>query len=68
MQDHVYKITEIVGTSTKGVSEAIQNALARASKTLHHIRWFEVGPVRGFVDGDKIQYQVVLKIGFALDD
>ena len=67
MQDHVYKITEIVGTSGKGINEAIEAALARAAKSIHNIRWFEVGTVRGFFDGDKgIQYQVVLKIGFAL--
>lgn len=68
MQDHVYKLTEIVGTSNKGVSEAIEAALARASQTIHNIRWFEVSTIRGFVKDSTIQYQAIMKIGFVVDD
>ena len=68
MQDHVYKLTEIVGTSHEGIEQAIQAGLDRAAKSIHNIRWFEVEHVRGFVEPDrKTQYQVTLKLGFTLD-
>jgi len=66
--DHVYKIIELVGTSEKSVDDAIQNAIARASKTLKHLRWFEVAQVRGHIEGGAIgHYQVTLKVGFTLE-
>jgi dodecin len=69
MSDHVYKIIELAGSSTTSIEDAIQNALSRASKTLHHLRWFEVVNTRGQVEGGKVaHYQVVLKVGFTLDD
>jgi dodecin len=69
MQDHVYKLTEIVGTSHKGTDAAIQSALDRARKSIRNIRWFEVEGARGFIDADNmVQYQVTLKVGFTLDD
>ena len=68
MSDHVYKILEIVGTSTQGTDEAIQNAVTRASKTLKNLDWFEVLGTRGhLVDGKIKHYQVTLKIGFRLE-
>lgn len=69
MTDHVYKLTEIVGSSMEGTDQAIKAALARAAKTLHNIHWFEVTGTRGMVDRDgAIQFQVSLKVGFTLDD
>ena len=68
MSDHVYKLTEIVGTSNEGSDQAIKNALAKASKSIRNVRWFEVIATRGFIDPDgKIQFQVTLKIGFTLE-
>jgi flavin-binding protein dodecin len=68
MQDHVYKLTEIVGTSHEGIEQAIEAGLARASQSIRNIRWFEVGGIRGFIDAEKnTQYQVTLKLGFTLD-
>jgi len=68
MEEHVYKIAEIVGTSGSSIEQAIQNALTRAGETLRNIRWFEVVQTRGYIGaGQKIQYQVLLKIGFALE-
>ncbi len=65
MSDHVYKKIEIVGSSPNGFEEAVQNALARAKKTLRNMRWFEVTETRGFVEDGKIaHWQVTLKIGF----
>ncbi len=69
MEDHVYRIIEIAGSSETSIDDAIRNAVARASRTLHHLRWFEVLQTRGHAENSKVQhYQVVLKIGFALDD
>jgi dodecin len=68
MSDHVYKIVEIVGSSATSIEDAIDRAVARASKTLRDIRWFEVVGTRGHVDGGKVaHYQVTLRIGFTLD-
>jgi len=69
MTDHVYRVTEIVGTSPDGMDAAIRNGLARANKTLRNIDWFEVVSVRGHLeDGDIHHFQVTLKVGFRLDD
>jgi len=67
--DHVYRVIEITGSSPKSISDAIQTAVSRASKTLRNLRWFEVVQTRGHLDGGKIShYQVTLKVGFTLDD
>lgn len=67
MSDHVYKIVDIVGSSAKSTDDAIQNAIARASKTLKNLDWFEVVETRGHLKDGKIShYQVTLKIGFQL--
>jgi flavin-binding protein dodecin len=69
MADKVYKKIEITGTSPKSVEDAIENAVDRAGKTVHKMRWFEVTEVRGRMDDNKVaEYQVTLKVGFALDD
>lgn len=69
MSDHVYKIEEIVGSSKDGIEDAIQGAIARASKTIRNVAWFEVDEIRGHVEGGKVaHYQVKLKIGFTLDE
>jgi flavin-binding protein dodecin len=68
MADHIYKVVEIVGSSTKGTDDAIQNAIARASKTLKNLDWFEVAETRGHLkDGKIAHFQVTLKIGFRLE-
>ncbi|MFF9040380.1 dodecin [Streptomyces sp. NPDC014892] len=69
MTDHVYRVTEIVGSSAESVDHAIRNGVARASQTLRNLDWFEVTQVRGHIeDGQIAHYQVGLKVGFRLDD
>lgn len=69
MSNRTYRISEIVGTSPEGVTEAIENGIARAGQTLRHLDWFEVQGIRGqIVDTDVSHYQVTLKIGFRLED
>ena len=68
MSDHVYKSVEITGSSTDGVTEAIDRAVGKASETLRNLDWFEVVNVRGHIeDGRVSHYQVTLKIGFRLE-
>lgn len=62
---HTYKLIEIVGSSEKGVDDAIQSGIARAAKTLKNLDWFEVVSMRGEIeDGAPKYYQVTMKIGF----
>jgi flavin-binding protein dodecin len=69
MDDHTYKLIELTGSSTTGVEEAVQNAITKASESLHNLHWFQVVETRGFVENAKIQYwQVTIKLGFRVDD
>jgi dodecin len=69
MADSVYSVSEIVGSSTQGVDDAIRGALDRASKTLHNLDWFEVTGLRGRIEDDgNCHFQVTLKVGFRLDE
>lgn len=69
MKDHVYKLIELVGTSTTGIEDAVNNALERAARTVKHMRWFEVMETRGGVEQGKVaHWQVTLKIGFTIED
>ena len=69
MNDHVYKVIELVGSSTKGTDDAMQNAINKASKTLENLDWFEVIESRGRIENGKIsQFQVKLKVGFRLKE
>ncbi len=68
MSEHTYKKIELVGSSTSSIEDAISNAIAKASETTHSLRWFEVGEIRGHVDGGAVaHYQVTVKIGFTVD-
>lgn len=69
MTDHTYKVTELVGSSEKGIDDAIRNAVARASKTLRNLRWFEVVGTRGHIENGEVRhFQVTIKVGFTMDD
>ncbi len=63
-----YKKIELVGTSPNSFADAVRNAVEEASKTLHHLDWFEVVEERGCIrDGKVAEFQVTLRIGFKLD-
>ena len=67
--DHVYRKTELVGSSKTSLSDAIETAVARAAKTLRYLEWFEVNEIRGHVRDGKVEhYQVTLKVGFRVDE
>jgi flavin-binding protein dodecin len=68
MNDHVYKVIEIVGSSTESSDDAIQQAITKSGKSLRNLDWFEVVETRGHIVDAKIaHYQVKIKIGFRLD-
>lgn len=68
MSDHVYKLVELVGSSSISSDDAIRNAVETAAKTLRHLDWFEVTGTRGHVvDGKVAHYQVSVKLGFRLE-
>ena len=68
MSDNVYKVIELVGSSSKSTDDAIDNAISKASKTLNNLDWFEVVETRGHIqDGKVAHYQVKLNIGFRLE-
>ena len=69
MSDTIYSKSEIVGSSTESIDDAIRGAVARASKTLHNLDWFEVTDLRGAIGSDgRCNFQVTLKVGFRLDE
>jgi flavin-binding protein dodecin len=68
MENHVYKLIELTGTSTQSIEDAIQSALKRAGSTVKNLRWFQVVETRGEIDKDHVSHwQVTLKVGFTLE-
>jgi flavin-binding protein dodecin len=69
MANRTYRVSELVGTSTDSIDDAIRNGVRRAARTLRHLDWFEVTEIRGQVTEGEVQhFQVGLKIGFRLED
>jgi len=68
MADHVYRVVEIVGSSTEGTDAAIRNAVSRANETVRNLEWFEVTETRGHIDGGAVaHFQVTVKVGFRVE-
>jgi flavin-binding protein dodecin len=66
---NTYKLVELVGSSPASSDDAIRNAIAKASKTIKHIDWYQVIEQRGHVmDGKVAHFQVTVKIGFRIED
>lgn len=69
MSDHVYKHIELTGSSKISCDDAIKNAVERASKTIHNMRWFQVMETRGHIENGTVSHwQVTIKVGFTLDE
>ena len=69
MSEHVYKIIELAGSSKTSIEHAVETAIGKAGDSLKHLRWFEVTQTRGHVEHGKItHWQVVIKVGFTLED
>lgn len=66
---NIYKHIELTGSSTESIEDAVTQAVARASRTIHDMRWFEVLETRGHIEQGRIaHWQVTIKVGFTLDD
>jgi hypothetical protein len=69
VSNHVYRLSEIVGSSETSIDDAIRTAVRKASQTVRNIDWFETQSIRGqVVDGEVAHFQVTMKIGFRVDD
>jgi flavin-binding protein dodecin len=69
MSEHIYKQIELTGSSKVSIEDAVQNAISKASQTLHNLHWFQVVENRGYIENGKIEHwQVTIKLGFRLDD
>ena len=69
MSDNVYKSLEITGSSKTSIEDALQTAIARTGEKVEHLRWFEVGDIRGHIENGKIDYfQVTAKIGLTVEE
>jgi flavin-binding protein dodecin len=69
MPDHVYKMSELIGTSDKSIEDAVNGAVARANKTVRNMRWLELKEVRGHIENGVVsEWQVITRIGFTLED
>lgn len=69
MANHVYALSEVVGTSPDSIEAAVDNAVAKASTTLRNLDWFEVQAVRGqLIEGAVAHWQVTVKLGFRLEE
>jgi flavin-binding protein dodecin len=67
--NHTYSVSEIVGSSSESIDQAIRNAITRANTTIRNLDWFEVTQIRGHIaDGQVGHFQVGLKVGFRLED
>jgi flavin-binding protein dodecin len=68
-EHHVYKVVELVGSSPDGLESAIQDAIHRASETLHNLDWFEVREIRGYIREQQVGwYQVKMGVGFRIEE
>jgi hypothetical protein len=68
-KDPTYRLSDIVGTSSESIHQAVRNGIARANETVRHIDWFEVNEIRGTVaNGEVAQFQVTMKVGFLVED
>lgn len=68
MSDHVYKTLELTGSSTSGIEDAVNTAIAKAHQSMRNMQWFEVVETRGHIRDGKVAYwQVTIKVGFTLE-
>jgi flavin-binding protein dodecin len=67
--DNIYKVIEVVGSSSESLDDAIRTGVEKAGRSVKHLRWFQVTDTRGHIEDGKVaHYQVSLKIGFRVDE
>lgn len=66
--ENIYKTTEVVGSSTENMEDAVRKAVAKAAKSIRHMRWFEVSEIRGHIEDEAVaHWQITVKIGFTME-
>jgi flavin-binding protein dodecin len=66
--DSVYRVTEVIGTSTTSWEEAAKNAVATAAGTLHDLRIAEIEKLDVRIeDGKIVQFRARLALSFKYD-
>jgi flavin-binding protein dodecin len=69
MSNHTYGVTELVGSSSDGIEQAVRNGIARSAQTVRNLDWFEVTEIRGHVENGEVgHFQVRLKVGFRIEE
>ena len=69
MTDHVYRVVHLVGSSETSIEAAIKAAISKASRTVRHMRWFNITETRGHIENNQVShYQVTLEVGFSVED
>jgi flavin-binding protein dodecin len=68
MDDHIYRVIELVGSSPTSIEDAITVAIDRANATIRNLRWFEIVRTNGQIESGKVKhFQVTLKVGFTME-
>lgn len=68
MDEHIYRVIELAGTSETSIDDAVRAAIARANQTIRNLRWFEIVQTRGHIEAGKVgHFQVTLKVGFTME-
>lgn len=68
MKSKVYKKIRIVGCSEKSYEHAIEQAVKKASESVHGMSWFEVVELRGAVSGGKVaEWQATVEVALKVD-
>ena len=68
MTDSVYKIIEIVGTSTKSWEDAAKTAVERAGKSLRELRVAEVSKLDMVIEDGKVSlYRARITVSFKFE-
>jgi len=69
MSEHIYKQIELTGSSPVSSDDAVRKAIAKASKTVRDMRWFEITDTRGHIENNAVaHWQVTIKVGFTLEE
>jgi flavin-binding protein dodecin len=65
----VIKVIELVGCSSKGLQDAVENAVKEAAKTLRNLSGVDVLGWTAKIEGDKIvEYRANVKISFVVEE
>ena len=69
MQDHVYKVIELAGSSETSFEDAIRQTVERASRTIRNITSVWAKEFEAVVENNQVtQFRVVVKIAFVMDE